>query len=190
MVTSALLYSGLSMATLTLDKVPKEIKLEGNLGGKVDGSSWSSAELVGKVHVLFYAAPSKKNMNEKARDVLKAHNFPQETFGSLAVVNMKASLWPNGLIAKELKKSQEENPRTLYIKDIEKTLVNEWALADNSNDVVVFNKEGKVIFSVDGKLSDEQVQNMMTLIKKELAEQATQKFETNEAHTHPEAKKH
>ena len=59
------------LAALPSGQVPPEIKLEGKLGGKVKGGAWSSTELVGKVHVLFYVAPSAEKLNQKARDTLK-----------------------------------------------------------------------------------------------------------------------
>lgn len=175
-----------ALATLTLDKVPPEIKLEDKLGGRVvGGGAWSSAELMGKVHVLFYVAPEAEDLNGHVRDLLKEQNFPSEKFASIAIINMAASpALPNFMISSRLKKKQEANPRTTFVEDKKKILVKEWNLADHSSCVLAFNKEGKVIFSIDGKLSDQQIQDLLGLIKGELAEKPAQKFETKQADTH------
>ncbi len=172
-----------SMASLSLHKVPPEITLEAKKGGKVQGGSWSSKELRGKVHVVFYVAPSAERENQKARDELKKENFPSEKFASVAIINMKASNIPNFLISSRLSSSQKENPRTLYVEDRQRELVEKWHLADNTSDVMVFNKAGQVIFSVDGKLNDDQIKEMMTLIKTELAEKPTQQLESSKTET-------
>ena len=107
---------------------------------------------MGKVHVLFYSEPSKKNLNSVARDAIKAENFPAENFQSWAVVNMASSAIPNFMISHAIKDSQEENPRTIYVKDSDRSLV-AWGLADKNNDLTVFDKSGKVVVSFTGLLS-------------------------------------
>lgn len=188
LIALVILYSAnTSLASLPLNSVPPEIRLEGSTGGKVGGGPWLSSELVGKIHVLFYVAPSSESLNEKAREALRAEQFPGEVFASIAVVNMQVSSWPNWMIARKLKSSQEKNPRTLYVEDRKKVLVEKWQLKDDSSSVVVFNKAGQVLFSVDGQLSDQQIQEMVTLIKKELTSVAL--APTNNATHHLEQTK-
>ncbi len=170
LIALLVLYSAnTSLASLPVNMVPPEIRLEGSNGGKVKGGPWLSSELVGKIHVLFYVTPSAEKLNEKAREALKAEQFPGDLFASIAVVNMQASSWPNWMISSKLGTSQRANPRTLYVEDRKKILVEKWQLKDDSSSVVVFNKAGQVIFSIDGQLSDQQIQVMLFLIKKELA---------------------
>ncbi len=187
---SSTFYAGLSLATLTLNKIPPEIKLEGDLGGRVDdGKAWESKDLKGKVNLLFYVAPEAENWNEEAIETLRNEKFPSENFASYAVVNMGASpLLPNWAIALRLKAKQKNNPRTIFVKDKHKTLVKQWGLADHSSDVVVFNKEGNVVYSFDGKLSKEQTAEILEIIKKELAKNPTQRFESKQADTYTDTK--
>ena len=49
--------------------------------------------------------------------------------------------------------------------DYQKVLVNEWGLDDHNNDVVIFDKQGKVLFSVDGQLNQSQIQEMLAAVK-------------------------
>jgi hypothetical protein len=63
-------------AELPLGKVPPKIILEGDLGGRLDGTAWNSEELIsGKVMVLFYVDPDEADLNNHVSDALKAENF-------------------------------------------------------------------------------------------------------------------
>jgi hypothetical protein len=75
---------------------------------------------------------------------------------------------PNFLINSSLKEKQEKYPRTLYLRDYKKVLVQEWKLTDDSSDVLAFDKAGKVIFRKDGKLTPEETQKLIKAIKDNL----------------------
>jgi hypothetical protein len=47
-------------------------------------------------------------------------------------------------------------------------LVQEWKLADDSSDIVAFDKSGKVIFRKDGKLNQDEIQKLLKVIKDNL----------------------
>ncbi len=163
------LHSYVGFATLPLNQVPKKITLSGEQGGLVkEDKAWTSDAFQGKVSVLFYVAPGEKDLNKEATDAIKAENFPREQYQSYAIVNLAASAWPNFLIEKKLKASQEEFPHTIYVKDKQKVLVKEWNLKDDSNDVVVFDPAGKVVYSCDGKLDKPEIQKLLSVIKENL----------------------
>ena len=152
-----------------LGQVPPEIVLSDKKGGFVQGDApWNSATLKGKVSVLFYVAPAQKELNAHVSAALREAQFPAAQFQSYAVVNMAASSWPNFMIESKLKASQEEFPRTLYVKDKEKVLVSQWKLEDHANNVVAFDKTGTVIFLVKGKVPPEQVKELIALIRSHL----------------------
>jgi predicted transcriptional regulator len=67
-----------------------------------------------------------------------------------------------------LKSKQEEYKTTVYVKDLEKTLVKKWGLSDDNSDVMVFAQDGKVLYSVDGKFTDAQVQEIIKVVKDNL----------------------
>ncbi|MBI2602000.1 MAG: transcriptional regulator [Deltaproteobacteria bacterium] len=161
-------FASHAWSALQVGQVPPPVVLDGQTGGKVAGGSWDSSHLKGKVHVLFYVAPAAEDLNKKASEALKNAKFPEDKFASVAVVNMKASWWPNWLINQKLQKSQENYPTTLYVEDRAKELVGKWKLEDHSSDIVVLDKEAKVIFSVDGKLSDTDISNMLASIQAQL----------------------
>ena len=47
-------------------------------------------------------------------------------------------------------------------------LVEKWDLADDSSDIVLFDRDGTVLFSVDRQLSDMQIQELLGLIRKRM----------------------
>ncbi len=81
---------------------------------------------------------------------------------------MAATWMPNFAIQMKLESKQKDYPDTTYVKDMEKILVEQWGLADDSNDVLIFDREGKVVFSVDGQLNPSQIEEMLQTIRKNL----------------------
>jgi len=156
-------------AELPLGKIPPKIILEGDLGGRLDGTAWNSEELIsGKVMVLFYVDPDEADLNNHVSDALKAENFPLDKYGSVGVANMGATWLPNFAINIKLKSKQEKHKSTIYVKDLEKTLVKKWGLTDDDSDIILFGKDGKVLFSYDGKFSDAQVKEIIQAVKDNL----------------------
>ena len=152
-------------AELPIGEIPARVVLKGELGGRLDGTQWSSEELVsGKVIVLFYVDPDESELNNHVSDALKAENYPKEKYGSIGMANMAATWLPNFAINMKLKSKQEQYKSTVYVKDLDKTLVKKWGLSDDNSDVVVFGKDGNVIYSVDGKFTDAQVKEIVKVV--------------------------
>lgn len=148
-----------------LGQVPPNVELKDKLGGRLDGTPWSSEEMKGKVHVLFYVDPDEKDTNNDTSEALDKEKFPKEKFQSVAIINMAATFMPNFLISASLKEKQEKYPRTLYVRDYKKLLVTEWNLADDSSNVLAFDKEGRIIFRKDGKLNADEIQQLIEVIR-------------------------
>ena len=153
------------LAELPIVEIPPKVVLKGDLGGRTDGTQWSSEELVSeKVIVLFYVDPDESELNNHVSDALKAENYPKEKYGSIGMANMAATWLPNFAINMKLKSKQEKHKETVYVKDLDKTLVKKWGLSDDNSDVIVFGKDGRVLYSVDGKFTDAQVKEIVKLV--------------------------
>ena len=153
------------LAELPIGEIPPKIVLKGDLGGRIDGTQWSSEELVSeKVIVLFYVDPDESELNNHVSDALKAENYPKEKYGSIGMANMAATWLPNFAINMKLKSKQEKHKGTVYVKDLDKTLVKKWGLSDDNSDVIVFGKDGRVLYSVDGKFTDAQVKEIVKVV--------------------------
>jgi YtfJ family uncharacterized protein len=166
-VLAVFLITHLALA-IEMGQVPPKVELKGKLGGRLDGTAWSSEELKGKVHVLFYVDPDEKDTNNDASEALEKEKFPSEKFQAVGIINMAATWLPNFAISSSLEEKQKRYPRTIYVRDYKKVIVNAWKIADDSSDVLAFDKEGKLIFRKDGKLSPGDIQELIKVIKENM----------------------
>ena len=169
-VLSVLAIFLMNQATQAIEmgEVPPKVELKEKLGGRLDGKPWSSEELKGKVHVLFYVDPDEKDTNNDASEALDREKFPGDRFQSVGIVNMAATWLPNFAISSALKDKQKRYPTTIYVRDYKKVLVNAWKIADDSSDVLAFDKDGRLIFRKDGKLTAEEIQKLIKVIRDHL----------------------
>lgn len=167
-VLAFIVMSAVARAEVQMGQVPPTVELKEGLGGHLDGTPWSSDEMKGKVCVLFYVDPDKKDLNNDASEALAAEKFPRDKFQSLAIINMAATWLPNFAISSSLKEKQKKYPHTLYVRDNDKVLVKEWNIADDSSDVLAFDKQGRLVFRKDGKLNADDIQQLLTKVKENL----------------------
>ena len=63
-LTIFIISSTFVFGELPIGEVPPTIALQGDLGGRLDGTPWNSVELVsGKIIVLFYVDPDESDLN-------------------------------------------------------------------------------------------------------------------------------
>jgi predicted transcriptional regulator len=164
------LIAAANLFAITVGEKPKEVVIEKENGGLVkDGSPWNSNMLKDKVYVMFYVDPDEKDVNEDFSQALKTKEYRKKgDFGSLAVINLAATWKPNFIIESILKGKQKEFPKTIYVKDKKSVLVHEWNLADDNSDIIIFDKNSKVLFYKAGKMNDEDMQKAFKLIEENI----------------------
>jgi uncharacterized protein len=163
LVSAALLINQLAWA-LEFGEPPPKVELKEKLGGRLDATPWSTDELQGRLSLIFYVSPDEKDTNNPASDAVDKEKFPTDRLISYGIVNMAASMLPNFVINAALKQKQERYPRTIYVKDYNKVMVQAWKIADHSSDVMLFDKKGTLIFRKDGKLTAEEIQKLVKTI--------------------------
>ena len=168
LVALGLLWATGAWAEIEIGEIPETVTLEDKQGGRLDGTSWNSAEMRGKVHVLFYVDPDLKDLNNSAGDALKKEDFPRDEFQSIAIINMAATWLPNFAISSALKKKQKRYPTTLYVRDKKKVLVKAWGIADDNSDVLAFDKLGALVYRKDGKLDAGDIEELIGIIREHL----------------------
>jgi predicted transcriptional regulator len=102
---------------IEIGEIPPRVELKEKLGGRLDQKPWSSEELQGKVHVLFYVDPDEKDTNNDASEALDKEKFPSDKFQSVGIINMAATWLPNFAISAALKDKQKLYPKTIYVRD-------------------------------------------------------------------------
>ena len=157
-----------SAVALELGNVPTSVVLDGENGGKTDGSAWSSKMLKGKVHIVFYVDPDERKLNEPLTKALKKRHFDRKKYASVAMINLAATWLPNAVLESKLEAKQKEFPDTIYVKDKKKVLVDKWKLADDNSDILIFDKSGKLIYKKFGKLSTKEITEVIKLIEKNI----------------------
>ena len=157
-----------AVQAVEIGEIPPRVELKEKLGGRLDGKPWSSEELQGKVYVLFYVDPDEKDTNNDASEALDREKFSSDKFQSVAIINMAATWLPNFAISSSLKEKQKRYPTTLYVRDNKKVVVNVWKIADDSNDVLAFDKQGRLIFRKDGKLTEGDIKMLIGVIRDHL----------------------
>ena len=164
------LLATMNLYAVTVNEKPKEVIISGENGGLVkNGKAWDSSMLKNKVYVMFYVDPDKKDVNEKFSQALKAKEYRKKgAFGSIAIINMAATWKPNFAINVILKGKQKEFPKTIYVKDYNKVLVKEWGLGDDASNILIFSKDGTLLFYKSGKMSTNDTQKAFDIIEANL----------------------
>jgi YtfJ family uncharacterized protein len=161
---SAVFLINQAAQAIEIGEIPPKVELREKLGGRLDGKPWSSEELQGKVHVLFYVDPDEKDTNNDASEALDREKFSSDKFQSVGIINMAATWLPNFAISSALKDKQKRYPKTTYVRDYKRVLVSAWKIADDSSNVLAFDKKGILIFRKDGKLTAEEIQTLIKVI--------------------------
>ena len=157
---SSLLFAAKALGAVAVGSKLPAVTIQGEDGGRVDGSPWSSDMIKDKVWALFYVDPDERSSNEELEKALEVENFPRDKYGSIGIINMGASWLPNAAIASSLEDKQKKYPLTIYVKDLNKSLVNKWKMTDDQYDVVVFDKPSRyrlVLELKDGKYALKRV---------------------------------
>ena len=163
-VVLGLVVSMVSAWAIKVGEVPPPVTISGDAGGKVSGGAWHSDEMKGKVAILFYVDPDEKDLNEPFAQRLKEKHYDSKKVVSTAVVNMAATWKPNMIIEALLKRKQKKFPRAVYVKDKKKVLVEKWGLADDSYDVLIFDRKGKVLYGKSGKMSESEIKKALSIV--------------------------
>jgi hypothetical protein len=111
-----------------------------------------------------YVDPDKIKINEHVEEALAKEHYPSEQIGSVAITNLAATWKPKFLIKNILKGKQKKYPRTTYVTDKSKVLVEQWGLLDHSYNVLVFDPNGNLLFNKGGALSAAEVENLTAVI--------------------------
>jgi len=153
---------------IVVGEKPPVLVLEGRQGGRLDNSAWSSEELKDKVWCLFYVDPDESDLNVAAEDSLSAEDIPDDKLKTAAVINYKATILPGFAVSMVLRGKQKDHPNTLYLKDNKHVFVDEWGLTDDTYCTLVFDKDGVLVYRKDGKMSDEDIEEYISVIKANL----------------------
>ncbi|OBX09260.1 hypothetical protein QV08_02110 [Gallibacterium salpingitidis] len=138
-------------------------------GDKVQYQAWNSNTLAGKVRVVQHMAGriSVKSMNDPLMDKIKAAHFPHDKYQTTTIVNVAdATLGMSSMAKSKTEKGKKEFPYTSVIVDENGKVKNAWQLQPENSLILVLDKQGKVQFAKEGKLSDAENKQVVDLVSK------------------------
>lgn len=163
-----LLLSLGTLMAIEVGEVPVGVEISGQDGGNLDGTAWHSSMLKDKVYVLFYVDPDEKDLNDAFASALKSRKLDKSKARTIAIVNLQASWLPDMLIESKLKEKQKRFPNAMYVKDKKRVLIKKWDLADDNSDILIFDKEGKLVYKKFGKMSEKDINKAIVIIENHL----------------------
>jgi uncharacterized protein len=144
-------------------------------GSEITFRKWSSSELTGKIRTVYHLAARTgvEDINQPYIDALIEANLPEtlpdSPYKTLTVLNTSDAFWGTaGIASGRFENSQKKFPYAYYVNDEEGLAQKAWGLKEHESAVIILDIEGKVIYFKEGKMSPEDIQSAVSLIKKNL----------------------
>ncbi|PJG84640.1 YtfJ family protein [Conservatibacter flavescens] len=130
--------------------------------------NWHSTSLAGKVRVIQHIAgrSSVKEKNQALIDAIKAANFDRSKYQTTTIINADDAVIATGPFVKSsAEDGKKQNPHSQVVLDQKSAVKNAWNLKEKESFIAVLDKNGKVQFVAEGKLSPEQIQQIIKLVR-------------------------
>lgn len=135
---------------------------------KFSYQSWNSAQLPGKVRVIQHIAgrSSAKEQNAALIEAIKAADLPRERYQTTTLVNTNDALPGTGMFVRSsIENNKRQYPWSQFIVDSKGNAKHAWQLADGGSAIVVLDSTGRVRFAKDGALTQQEVAQVISLLK-------------------------
>ncbi|MBB1199094.1 YtfJ family protein [Enterobacteriaceae bacterium 89] len=135
--------------------------------------NWNSSQLPGKVRVVQHIAgrTSAKEKNATLVEAIKAAKFPHDKYQTTTIVNTDDAIPGSGMFVRSsLESNKKLYPWSQFIVDSNGTVRSAWQLDEESSAIIVLDKEGRVQWAKDGALTQAEVQQVIALLHKLLAQ--------------------
>lgn len=141
--------------------------------GKISYQPWQSASLNGKVRVVQHIAgrSSVKEKNQPLMVAIKAAELDRSKYQTTNIINADDAIVATGAFVKSSAEDGKlANPHSQVVLDQNSAVKNAWQLKAKESFVAVLDKNGKVQFVAEGKLSGAQIQQVLDLVKQLIAQ--------------------
>jgi len=135
--------------------------------------NWNTAQLRGKVRVIQHIAgrSSAKQMNAALVEAIKAAKLPHDRYQTTTIVNTDDAIPGTGMFVRSsIESNKQQYPWSQFIVDDKGNVQRAWQLQQGGSAIVVLDKRGTVKFVKDGPLTQEEVQQVVTLVTSLLAQ--------------------
>ena len=152
--------------------VPSRGELEIN-GDSVRFVPWSTEQITADTPALIFhmaARMSSDSIIAPLRDRLEKGDYAPGSFQSISVVNLDDALWgTQGLVTSELAKNKRAHPQAVLVADDEGRGLKAWSLEPKGVAVILLNTDGNIRLLKEGKLSEEDVNDIISALDDEIA---------------------
>jgi len=149
------------------DTLPQVI-LEKENGGASNEKAWHSSDLKGKVHLLLYMDPDKRKETQALLDALNRLEVDSKAYSTVAIVNLAATWMPDAILEGLLSKKQKELKNTSFVFDKKKYLVKKWKMKDDASNVLIVDKNAKILYQKAGKFSATEINKIIDIIRQNI----------------------
>ncbi|MCW9716943.1 YtfJ family protein [Avibacterium sp. 21-599] len=135
---------------------------------EISAKPWQSTQLKGKVRVLQHIAgrSSVKEKNYPLMEAIKAQHFNGAQYQTTNIINADDAIFGTGpFVRSSAEKAKKENAHSQIVLDNQSAVKNAWKLKEKESLIVVLDKEAKVKFVHEGKLSSAQINEILALVK-------------------------
>lgn len=142
-----------------------ELRIQGK---EIEYQVWQSSALAGKVRILQHIAgrSSAKEKNEGLIEAIKAAKFDSAKYQTTTIINADDAIVGTGSFVKSsAEKGKKANPHSQVILDQQSAVKNAWDLKEKDSCIIVLDKSGVVKFVKEGKLSQQEIEQVIELVK-------------------------
>ncbi|WP_345830170.1 YtfJ family protein [Erwinia sp. HDF1-3R] len=132
-------------------------------------AKWNSAHLVGKVRIIQHIAgrSSAKEKNAALIEAVKAAGLPHDRYQTTTLVNTDDAIPGTGMfVSSSIENNKKQYPWSQFIVDDQGVAKKAWQLQDGGSAIIVLDKEGKVRFAKDGALTQDEVKQVLALVRR------------------------
>ncbi len=109
---------------------------------------------------------SAKEKNAGLIEAIKTAKLPHDTYQTTTIVNNDDAIPGSAMFVRSsLEDNKKLYPWSQFIVDSNGVVAKAWALEPESSAVVVLDKQGRVQFAKDGGLTQQEVQQVMSLLQ-------------------------
>ncbi|PSV24536.1 YtfJ family protein [Photobacterium kishitanii] len=132
---------------------------------------WCSTRLEGKTRIIMAIAgrSSAKKINTKLVNAISAARFPQQQYQTTTIINQDDAIWGTAHFVKSVtEENKKKYPWSSIVLDSNGIVQKTWDLKKENSAIIVLNKNAQVVFVHEGQLNQQQIERIITLVKKNI----------------------
>lgn len=135
---------------------------------EIKPQGWSSKTLAGKVRVLQHIAGRSKvkEKNDPLMEAIKKAKFSTKTYQTTNIINADDVLMGTSYFVKRsAEEAKRANAHSQIVLDNNGSIQKAWDLKPQESLIVVLDKKGNVQYFFEGQLNQQQITEVLTLVK-------------------------